>query len=364
MRDGAAPGPPPANGRCRASVVRIGLSALACCVVGCGGDGGGSVPTVDAAVDAAIDAAGPPWWQPKVGDAKNWDIQLTTQVAQIDVSAPRVMYDLDLWALVPAPTMIDYGDGDPVAVPAGALAGTLAELHARTPKPVVICHVETGALELGRPDARKFAGYEPDPTKIPDNPATAPVGTVKGAPAPGSVIGWSAETPDLRLLDIREASRSRWTSIMFKRFDLAKQIGCDGVEPSHNNVVNYPSGFSPAVGILDSYSWYGEVAAQGHARMLSTGMKDGDGVPNQIDMMADKFDWLMVERCGELEYCDASRPFIDLDKAVLAIDYNVNDTGGAQTSGVVCQNQALAMIADGIFKDVALTKNVRTQCVP
>jgi len=176
------------------------------------------------------------------------------------------------------------------------------------------------------------------------------------------VIGWSAETPDLRLLDIRKDSRARWAPLMFKRFELAKQIGCDGVEPSHNNVVQYSSGFT--VSILDSYSWYDEVATQGHAAMLSTGMKDGDGVPSQTDMMAGKFDWLMIERCGELEFCDAARPFIDLDKAVLAIDYDVTDAGGAQTSGVVCQNQALAMIADGIFKDVALTKNTRRQCVP
>jgi hypothetical protein len=354
MCDGQAPGlttSPPGL----ASTLRVWLIALAGGVVGCGGGGGGGGGSSTPMVDAAIDAAGPGWWQPKVGEAKNWDIQLTAELAQIDVSAPRTMYDLDLWALVPAPTMIDYGDGDPVAVPAGALAGTLAALHARTPRPMVICHVETGALELSRPDARKFPGYPTDGKPVPDRPTT---------PATGSVIGWSAETPDLRLLDIREASRSRWTSIMFKRFDLASQIGCDGVEPSHNNVVNYSPGFDPAAGIPDSYSWYREVAAQGHARRLSTGMKDGDGVPGQTDMMADKFDWLMVERCGELEYCDAARPFINLDKAVLAIDYNVNDTGGAQTSGVVCQNQALAMIADGIFKDVALTKNVRTQCVP
>src|SRR5262245_50972397 len=104
--------------------------------------GGPTQPAGDAAVDMT---PAPPWWQRKVCEAKDWDIQLA---APIDVSAPRAMYDLDLWALVPAQTSIDYGDSDPVTVPAGALAGTLAQLHARTPRPIVICHVETGLLEL------------------------------------------------------------------------------------------------------------------------------------------------------------------------------------------------------------------------
>src|SRR5882724_5160561 len=115
---------------------RCAVAAFACGLIGCGGGGHGQ-PPVDA-VDAAPDAYVAPWWQPRVGEAKNWDIQLA---ATVDVSAARTMYDLDLWSLVPAPTTLDYGDGDPVAVPAGAMAGTIAALHARTPPAIVICHV-------------------------------------------------------------------------------------------------------------------------------------------------------------------------------------------------------------------------------
>jgi len=254
---------------------------------------------------------------------------------------------------VPAQTTIDYGDGDPVTVPAGALAGTLAQLHARTPRPIVICHVETGLLELTRPDARKFPGYNANAAAIPDDPM---------APAAGSVIGWSVGSKSLRLLDIREASRPRWIAIMFKRFDLAKQIGCDGVEPSHNDVAQYPSGFAATA--LESYSWYAEVAKQGHARMLSTGMKNGNALAGQADMMADKFDWLMIERCGEYDDCASSRPFLNLMKAVFAIDYDRDIDGAAQGSTTVCLHQQTGNVSDGIFKDVALTRNVRTQCVP
>lgn len=265
------------------------------------------------------------------------------------------MYDLDLWALVPLSAMIDYGDGKPVMVPAGALAGTIAQLHARTPSTIVICHVETGVLDLSLPDASKFPGYNADPAMIPD----------QTTPASGSVIGWHVGTSAKRWLDIREASRATLVPIMFKRFELAKQIGCDGVEPDRNLAGEFSAFTGFAITTPDSYSWFAEIATQGHARKLSTGMKNGHTLSGQTDMEADKFDWLMVERCGEVPDCDLTRPFINLQKAVLAIDYDHDLTTGApQASEVVCPQQALAMIADGIYKDAGLTSKVRTQCVP
>jgi Glycoside-hydrolase family GH114 len=362
--DNAEAGPCSVRGRrLPAQVMRLALVSSAACLVSCGGDSQ-PPPVVDGDV-------GPAWWQPKVGEAKNWDIQLG---APIDVSEPRTMYDLDLWALVPSPTMIDYGDGDPVAVPAGALAGTIAQLHARTPPTIVICHLDTGALDLSLPDARKFRGYKADPTQIPDNPDAMPAPAVAGKPEDGSVIGWRLGAPARRWLDITEASRSKWIDIMFKRFDLAAQIGCDGVDPGFNQAAEFMSGFSP--GGLESISWYAEVAKQGHARGLSTGMKNGYTLSGQTDAEADKFDWLMVERCGEENNCDFTRPFINLQKAVFAIDYDHVELCPdppapcpplpPQSSDVVCPQQKTQnqVTLDGIYKDVALTSKVRTQCNP
>lgn len=321
------------------------FAVVAACLAGCGGDA--KPPGVDADL-------GPQWWQPKVGEAKNWDIQLT---APIDVSAPRAMYDLDLWALVPSETMIDYGDGEPVMVPAGALAGRITQLHARTPPAIVICHVETGILDLALPDAKKFPGFKSDPATIPDNPVN---------PEPGSVIGWRVGTSMKRWLDIGAASRAKWIEIMFKRFDLARQIGCDGVEPDRNLAAEFAALTGFAVSPMDSYSWFDEIAKQGHARKLSTGMKNGHTFPSQPDMEADNFDWLMIEHCGEAPTpnCGLSRPFIERQKAVFAIDYDHNLDGTEQTSSELCAQQRMAMIADGIFKDVALTSMVRTSCNP
>lgn len=291
----------------------------------------------------AVDApAGPTWWQPVAGEVKNWDIQLT----DVDVSTPRVMYDLDLWSVVPVATVVNYDDGTQLQVPAGTLSGLIPQLHARTPSTIVICHVEVGALEMDRPDAAKF---------------------------PAAAIG--AAPPDLttaRVLDVSAAGRAAWAPIMFKRFDLARQIGCDGVEPAHAHVGALTGDGFFVVSPEDNYSWYAEVATEGHKRMLSTGMKDGDFVPGAVtDAAASEFDWLMTERCGEFMQCDLAQPFIAARKAVFAIDYNVNsgdDTTdpptppGPQQPLPVCTQQAMANIADGIFKDLPPSKGEWMSC--
>jgi len=325
--------------------LELALAVAVAGFAGCGGDPKPPAPDAD---------LGPTWWQPKVGEAKNWDIQLNLPPdpsapsdPPIDVSQPRAMYDLELWSLVPLATMLDYGDDKPVMVPAGPLAGTIAQLHARTPSTIVICHVETGAFEMNRPDAAKF-------------PASA-----IGEAVPG--------LPGARFLDVSAAGRTPWSSIMWKRFDLARSIGCDGIEPAHNDAGAFTSGFM--VKTEDSLSWYAEVAMQGHMRMLSTGMKGGDEdqLGGAIDMGADQFDWLMIERCGEHKRCDRAQPFLQAHKPVFAIDYNFDDgtepdpprAPMPQDYQPVCMEQDMANIADGIYKDVALTSsNVRKQCAP
>lgn len=301
--------------------------------------------------EAGRDAPPPPWWQPELGTAKDWDIQL---VNPIDVSATRTMYVLDLWDLVPAPTMLDYGDGDPVAVPMGENAGKLAELKGRGVK--VICHINTGAVDLDEPDARKFPGYEANPPDRPD-----PV-------AAGSVIGYSvdANRPRTRLLDLSLAGRAKWTKYMFERFDLAKQIGCDGVDGDHNDSVSLEtptySGFSFSVS--EQFSWYAELAKQLHDRELSAGMHTANTIPDLVDTTADDFDWMMIERCGEYAECDRARPFINKRRVVFAIDYDVDIDGTPTNETVICGRQQQAQISEGLIKDLALSKDKRVACSP
>jgi hypothetical protein len=326
---------------------RRGSFALALVIAGCGGSSG----TPDAALpDAPIDALPPPpWFQPRPGEARDWDIQLG---APIDLSAPHTMYVIDLWAAVPAATTIDYGDGDPVSVPAGKQAGAIAMLHARTPAAVVICRVDTGGLELAAPDARKFPGYEANP---PDNPTP---------PKAGSVIGWSIDSPAERFLDVRAASVPKFQALIWKRLDLAKQIGCDGVLGDRNDTDSAVAGFTD-IKLTDVKSWYEAVITQTHMRTMSAGMKDGFELPSLPDEVATMADWGVIQRCGEYEDCDTARPFINLHKAVFAIDYQVNtqDQTGIDPS-IACPRQITAMIADGLVKDEALSSKYRYQCLP
>jgi hypothetical protein len=289
-----------------------------------------------------------PWWSPRTGDARNWDIQLN---APIDLSAQRTMYVLDMWSLVPAATTIDYGDSDPVSVPAGSLATAIATLHATTPRTVVVCRIDTGALELGRPDARKFPGWRAGLTTCPTTVAA------------GDSIGMAATAPDECYLNITTAGAPKWSAIMFKRFDLAKQIGCDGIVGDRNDSAAAISGFTITAPELQA--WYEQVAMETHNRVLSAGMKDAYEISGTPDILAPFFDWLLVQRCAENEDCDNTRPFYNLQKDVLAIDYPVNATEGTGIDPTLaCMRQQTELVQSGLIKDEALSSALRMQCTP
>ncbi len=306
--------------------------------------------------DAFADAPPPPYFSPRPGAYRNWDIQIH---APFDLTGIRSMYMLSLWDLVPSPMTIDYGDGDPVTVPAGALAGQLAMLHARTPiAPIVICVVDTGAWEASRPDARKFPGYMADDTMIPDSP---------NPPAAGSVIGWSVNgNKGERFLDILPSVVTTWEPLILKRLDLAKEIGCDGVMGDHNDSVSFANGFNydTSMEAFQQGDWYMEVAAQTHMRVMSAGMKDSDEIPSATDTLSAYFEWMLIQRCGEFGTCDAARPFINLIKAVYGLEYDPDGMGNGTLPGPACQNQAMADLQDGLVKDDNLSDADRFQCIP
>ena len=320
-----------------AIAITSALSAAAC------GYSGGYPP--DAGPHITPDAMPPPWWSPHTGDAKNWDIQLA---APIDTSAARTMYVLDLWSLVPSATTIDYGDNDPVSVPAGSLATTIATLHATTPKTIVICRIDTGALELARPDARKFPGWSAGLTTCPTTTASGP-------------IGFAATAPDECYLDTSPTGAKAWSAIMFKRFDLAKQIGCDGIVGDRNDHYGATTGFADPT-LSDVVAWYASVGAQTHQRKLSAGMKDAYEIAGALDQLAADFDWLLVQGCGEAEDCDTTRDFYNMEKDVLAIDYDPNPDSTAPA--LMCSRQQDGLVQSGLIKDPALDSKLRTQCTP
>lgn len=282
------------------------------------------------------------WWQPRPGEAANWDWQLSEPY---DLSEPRAMYDLDLFELAPAGSELTYPDGDVVELPEGALAGTIDDLHARGPRTVVICYLDTGAYEHYRPDAHRFPGYRERLSDIPDR---------SEAPEDGSVIGWGSGWEEERWLDIRESERDAFADIMWARLDLAERLGCDGVEPDQNNPLDNDPGFP--ITVDDQISWYREIAEQAHARGLSVGMKNGHDQPGAVAELVEVFDWALPEECVEFDECDALLPFIEQDKAVFAVDYE----DGVEAEPACSEHAAREF--DGLVKDKPLTSQYRLEC--
>jgi len=231
---------------------------------------------------AAAPAAAQGVWVPE--PATTWQWQIT---GVVDESLDVEMYDIDLFDAAPAG--LEVGDGSGVFTEAGPNAGVIERLHARGI--VVICYVDTGSWEEYRPDAALFP--------------EAALGN--------GVRGWKGE----RWLDIRPASWPLWTHLMWARFDLAVQLGCDGVEPDQNNPIGNDPGFpiTPA----DQKAWYLEVAAQAHARGLSVGQKNGIETTDADTIAA--FDWNLNEQCFQYHECDVLDPVIAAGKAVFSTEY-------------------------------------------
>lgn len=129
----------------------------------------------------------------------------------------------------------------------------------------------------------------------------------------GSGTGWSGE----RWLDIRRSSWSLFAPIIWARLDLARSIGCDGVEPDQNNPIGNSPGFP--ISLADQTAWYLEVARQAHARGLSVGMKNGIESVGRATVAA--FDWALNEECFQYDECEVMRRFVSVGKAVFQVEY-------------------------------------------
>ena len=306
-------------------------------VVGCGDDGEPLVPD-----GVPIDTFVPPYWQPKPGEAADWDIQLA---GTLDVSAPRQMYIVDLWDVATGGT-IDYGGGETVTVPMGPLAGDISSI---TASGTLVCQVTVGAIKLDDPDAARFPGFEADPPNAPD------------APEAGSVIGWSViGDPNTRFLDIRQAARDMWQATMFKRFEYAKTIGCEAIDAiwidRNENATGETTGF-PITGDAtenDVSRYYAAVVADLHAKELSAGYHSNTALGNLFTTgFADSYDFAVIERCAEFEAefqaCDEVRAFDQAGKATFALDFlddGVTDRDGDKISDGISFSGGCLQVAD------------------
>jgi Glycoside-hydrolase family GH114/Bacterial SH3 domain len=168
----------------------------------------------------------------------------------------------------------------------------IATLHSKGRK--VVCYFSAGSSERWRPD---FASL------------------------PSAGIGKKMNGWDENWLDVRNAGVR---NVMKKRLDLAKNAGCDGVDP--DNVDGYANATGFSISADDQLDYNRFLAREAHARGMVAGLKnDVDQIP---DLVSD-FDFQINEQCFKYNECANPRKFIAAGKSVLNIEYG--DVSGDRT---------------------------------
>ena len=137
--------------------------------------------------------------------------------------------------------------------------------------------------------------------------------------------GWDNE----RWLDIRSANVH---SIMKKRLDIAKNKGCDGVEPDNMDGYTNNSGFN--LTSQDQLAYNRFIANEAHKRGLAVGLKND---LDQISELVEYFDFAVNEQCFEYSECDALLPFINHGKPVLTAEYLDKYVNSSSEREAICQ---------------------------
>ena len=224
-------------------------------------------------------------WQPPVG--ASWQIVLADGLSDGDTSLDVDVYDIDLF------------END---------KSVISNLHDDGRK--VICYFSAGSYEDYRPDKGRF--NESD----------------IGSP----LDDWEGEWwLDLRSKTVRDVMKSR--------LDMARDKGCDGVDP--DNVDGYDNENGLDLTTEDTIDFVNWLADEAHVRGLSIGLKNaGDIIPDVIDNV----EFSVNEQCVEYSECDVFASFIEKGKPVFHIEYpkgdDVNDDNPVdeETAKPICEN--------------------------
>ncbi|MBU0616036.1 MAG: endo alpha-1,4 polygalactosaminidase [Nanoarchaeota archaeon] len=202
-------------------------------------------------------------YKPKPGVSWYWQLN-----GEIDTSHDVEIYDIDLFDS--SKSLID-------------------QLHGRGVK--VICYFSAGTYEDWRSDSGEF---------------------------PSGVLGKDLDDwPGEVWLDI--SHYLSFAEIMGDRLDLAVQKGCDGVEPDNVDGFQNDNGFVLTYAEQLEYNLW--LAEQAHNRGLAIALKND---LSQVPDLVDSYDLAINEQCFYYEECELLLPFIEQDKAVLGIEYELD----------------------------------------
>ncbi len=280
-----------------AAVVLSLLGALTAC------DGADDRQRDDASTEGASSnitpASQPRWYRPAAAVSWQWQLQ-----GELNDGYAATIYDVDL-----------------LDTPASRIAQLQAAGHR------VICYFSAGSFEQWRDDAGRFQA------------------AVLGNP----LDGWAGE----RWLDIR-ADKVR--AIMLSRLDLAREKGCDGVEP--DNVDGYLNGSGFDLTAEDQLGFNRFLAAEAHARGLAIGLKND---LDQVALLVDEFDFSVNEQCFEYAECDMLMPFISQNKPVLNAEYHRRYVEDEASRAAMCSDARKRRFSTLILP-LALDDGFRIEC--
>lgn len=229
-------------------------------LVGCGG--GASTQEVNSVLfdsNASIQSNGE-WYKPPLD--VSWQIQLKKELNQ---SIEAELYEVDLF---------------------DTEVTTIDSLHKDGKK--VICYFNSGAYEEWREDKESF------PSEVLGN----------------DMSGWKGE----RWLDI---SNEALAPVMRARLDVAKNKGCDGVDPDNLNGYTHDTGFDLDYNKQLGYNKF--IANEARKRGMAVALKND---LLQINDLVGYFDFAINEQCHTYDECHLLIPFIDAKKPVLNIEYD------------------------------------------
>ncbi|BFO20856.1 endo alpha-1,4 polygalactosaminidase [Streptomyces sp. KM77-8] len=201
-------------------------------------------------------------WRPTPGT--DWQWQLS---GRLDTSVDVPVYDIDAFEHPKE---------------------TVTALHRDGRK--VICYLSTGAWEDFRPDAGDF------PKRV-----------------LGRGNGWEGE----RWLDIRRTDVLE--PLMAERLDMCRDKGFDAVEPDNMDGYRNRTGFPLTA--ADQLRYNRLIARLAHERGLSVGLKND---LDQIPELVGDFDFAVNEQCAQYGECARLTPFIEADKAVFHVEYELS----------------------------------------
>ncbi|KTD36311.1 hypothetical protein Lnau_1295 [Legionella nautarum] len=191
-------------------------------------------------------------------------------------------------------------------------AETVAKIHAQNAK--AICYINAGAWENWRPDKRDFP-----------------------ADLKGKTNGWSGE----KWLDIRQTTLLM--PIMQARINMCKNKGFDAVDFDNVDGFRNKTGFPLTA--ADQAKYNSLLANMTHQAGLAVGLKND---LDQIELLEPYFDFAVNEQCFFYKECNQLTPFINANKAVLNIEYELKPSR-------FCA-KAKSMYFSSIRKDLELTE--------